>query len=138
MSSTAPIVTFVPKYSDASVAIFGNTKPYRTPLRDAGGKFCPGLTNSVSGQKEAGWVFSAKKAGAAAEKLVIDINSGVIQPESEAKPAEASAGSKATASFSKGGDAAKMTALEERVATLERTIARVQAKLRVGKEEESD
>jgi hypothetical protein len=47
------------KYSVKAYAIFGETKPLRTRLKEIGGKFNPYLKEN--GERSPGWIFSAKK-----------------------------------------------------------------------------
>jgi hypothetical protein len=52
------------KYSERSIAIYGDTKPIKEQLKAAGGKFNAFLT--IEGRKQPGWIFSAKNAYAQA------------------------------------------------------------------------
>ena len=50
------------KYSEKSYALFGEgTKDIKEELKALGCKFNKFLTNPETGEKQAGWIFSAKK-----------------------------------------------------------------------------
>ena len=49
-------------YSPKAIAVTGEgTKKYRAVLKTAGGRFNPRLTDSETGQRFAGWIFSKKR-----------------------------------------------------------------------------
>lgn len=60
-------------YSDKSVAVFGDTKPWEGNLRELGGK----RNSNLGGQM--GWIFSRKKEAEVAQ-FVENANAGFIQP----------------------------------------------------------
>lgn len=68
-------------YSEKSIALFGNTKPYSSEIMKIGGKFNPSLKTSSDedSARGPGWVFSKSKKNTVQE-LVSQINSGVIKP----------------------------------------------------------
>lgn len=47
-------------YSEKAVAVFGDTKAIKEPLKELGGRFNPSL--NYNGEKRAGWIFSKKQA----------------------------------------------------------------------------
>ena len=47
------------EYSEKALALFGNTKPIKSQLKELGGRFNKFLTHQ--GKKQGGWVFSKKK-----------------------------------------------------------------------------
>ena len=47
------------EYSEKALALFGNTKPIKSQLKELGGRFNKFLTHQ--GEKKAGWIFSKKK-----------------------------------------------------------------------------
>ena len=47
-------------YSGKSIAVFGDTKAIKDPLKELGGRFNPSL--NYNGEKRAGWIFSKKQA----------------------------------------------------------------------------
>lgn len=57
MSASLRIV----KYSEKSVAVFGETKAIKEQLKTLGGRFNRGLMDPASGVKAPGWIFSWKK-----------------------------------------------------------------------------
>jgi hypothetical protein len=93
--STANILEIV-DYSEKAIAVFGyggssNTKNYTTVLTEAGAKANPSLKYSDD-KRCFGWIFS-KNAIIKVQKLVDDINSGKIPPNtSENKKSESSSG----------------------------------------------
>ena len=46
------------EYSDKSIIIFGDTKPYKDLLKELKGKYNSNLR--VDGEKVSGWIFSKK------------------------------------------------------------------------------
>jgi hypothetical protein len=46
-------------YSEKAIAVFGDTRPLKDPLKALGGRFNPKLTHE--GEKKAGWIFSRSK-----------------------------------------------------------------------------
>ena len=49
------------RYSEKSVAVFGDTKAIKEQLKTLGGRFNRGLMDPASGMKAPGWIFSWKK-----------------------------------------------------------------------------
>lgn len=47
------------KYSDKSLALFGNTKPIKEQLKEMNGRYNPFL--NYKGEKRAGWIFSKNR-----------------------------------------------------------------------------
>lgn len=47
------------EYSEKALALFGNTKPIKSQLKELGGRFNKFLTHQE--EKKAGWIFSKKK-----------------------------------------------------------------------------
>lgn len=84
MSAAASVasssVSLIP-YSDASVAVIGNTKLYREELKAAGGSFNARL-KGADGVPTPGWIFS-KKAEAKATEVVKRINGGQAATSAE-------------------------------------------------------
>lgn len=74
MSSTLRIVD----YSEKSIAVFGDTKPFKNYLLDIGGKYNDKLT--FEDKKTPGWIFSKSKR-AKVEELVDEVNDGTLKPE---------------------------------------------------------
>lgn len=56
IEATANPHIFMVDYSEKAIAVFGDTKPIKEKLKQAGGKFNAFLT--YNGQKSAGWIFS--------------------------------------------------------------------------------
>jgi hypothetical protein len=62
-------------YTDRSVAVFGNTKPYSEPLKQAGGRFNPSLKYGNDEEtRRPGWIFSKTKENDV-RQLVDSLNS---------------------------------------------------------------
>jgi len=74
------------KYSERSVAIFGDTKPW-APVFKTVGKFNKFLTNPETQQKEAGWVFSAKAEQNVQALLDAGLEAATAKVVAEAVPA---------------------------------------------------
>jgi hypothetical protein len=66
-------------YTEKSVAVFGDTKPFSEKLKELGGRYNPNLT--LNGEKTPGWIFSNKKKEELQE-LTEKINKGEIQNKS--------------------------------------------------------
>ena len=78
MSSNKQIVDIV-KYSDKCIAVFGETKEYKTNFSTNGGKFNANLTNPKTGNKEAGWIFTLDKLSLL-QDIASKINTKEIKP----------------------------------------------------------
>lgn len=63
----------VSAYSEKSIVVDGDTKPWSTYLKDMGGKYNPKLSGGP------GWIFSSRNQEAVLN-FVNDVNSGVHQP----------------------------------------------------------
>jgi len=66
-------------YTDKSIAVFGETKPFATQLKAFGGKFNPNLKNGP------GWIFSKTKEPELME-FINQVNQDLIQPVQESQP----------------------------------------------------
>jgi len=71
------IISLNEDYTQAAVAIFGNTKPYLTEIKKIGGIFNARL--KYNGSTAAGWIFPKTKLQVV-KQLVNKINSGEISP----------------------------------------------------------
>jgi len=69
---------YIVDYSERAIAVFGESKPYKTFLTELGGKYNSSLTHNS--EKKAGWIFPKGKRNVV-EKLINDIDSGTILPE---------------------------------------------------------
>jgi hypothetical protein len=48
-------------YSEAAIAVFGETSPFKEDLGKIGGKFNPHLKGVSDGERRPGWIFSIKR-----------------------------------------------------------------------------
>jgi hypothetical protein len=48
-------------YSEAAIAVFGETSPFKEDLGKIGGKFNPNLKGVSDGERRPGWIFSIKR-----------------------------------------------------------------------------
>lgn len=118
--SASNIVELV-EYSERSVAVFGQTQPYKSHFMDIGGKFNPALTKQ--GQKQPGWIFSKKQQAVVAD-LVNKICKGQVSPSpSQLSSSTASSGSAAYV------DRRDFMALLSRVEYLEQSIGLIEKHL---------
>ena len=65
------------QYTDKSIAVFGDTKPWAGNLRELGGKFNGKLRNGTGSAP--GWIFPMKLQGEVMQ-FIAQANSGMIQP----------------------------------------------------------
>jgi hypothetical protein len=80
-------------YTDRSVAVFGNTKPYSDQLKQAGGRFNPSLKYGDDEEtRRPGWIFPKTKENDI-RKLVDNLNS---QPQPTENTSTSSSSSKPT------------------------------------------
>ena len=63
-------------YSEKSFAVYGDTKDFKTQLKDFGGRFNRYL--KIDGETQMGWVFSKKRQEEVAE-FVLQANAGEIE-----------------------------------------------------------
>jgi len=86
ITKMSSIISLNEDYTQAAVAIFGNTKPYLTEIKKIGGIFNARL--KYNGSTAAGWIFPKTKLQVV-KQLVNKINSGEISPsEAEASNTE--------------------------------------------------
>ena len=67
-------------YTEKSVAVFGDTKPFSDRLKELGGRYNPNLT--LNGEKTPGWIFSNKKKEEL-QQLINNINNGEIDVQNK-------------------------------------------------------
>lgn len=120
--SASNIVELI-EYSERSVAVFGQTQPYKSHFMDIGGKFNPALTKQ--GQKQPGWIFS-KKQQAAVTDLVNKICKGQVSPSPSQPSSSTSTASSGSAAYV---DRRDFMALLSRVEYLEQSIGLIEKHL---------
>lgn len=74
------IVTLNEDYTQAAIALFGNTKPFLSEIKNIGGIFNARL--KYNGSTAPGWIFPKTKLQGV-RQLVNKINSGDIKPQEE-------------------------------------------------------
>lgn len=67
-------------YTEKSVAVFGDTKPFSDRLKELGGRYNPNLT--LNGERTPGWIFSNKKKEEL-QQLTDKINKGEIDVQNK-------------------------------------------------------
>jgi len=120
--SASNIVELI-EYSERSVAVFGQTQPYKSHFMDIGGKFNPALTKQ--GQKQPGWIFSKKQQAVVAD-LVNKICKGQVSPSLAQSSPSVSTMSSVTAAYV---DRRDFMALLSRVEYLEQSIGLIEKHL---------
>lgn len=73
-ANTANMAIQLVKYSEKSVAVFGETKAIKEKLKFLGGRFNRALVDPENGEKTPGWIFSLKKENILQVELKIKIH----------------------------------------------------------------
>ena len=73
-ANTANMAIQLVKYSEKSVAVFGETKAIKEKLKFLGGRFNRALVDPANGEKTPGWIFSLKKENVLQVELKIKIH----------------------------------------------------------------